>query len=56
MLPPKLRRLLPRPFRRGEGWREGFLSVVYSAVLAVNTLNNAKRGKQICQDGPSPGR
>jgi len=30
---PKLRRLLPRPFRRG--WGEGLLGVVYPAVLAV---------------------
>ena len=34
-LHPKLRSRLPRPFRRGEGWGEGFLSVVYPAVLAV---------------------
>ena len=34
-LPPKLRRLLPRPFSRGEGWGEGLPGVVYSAVLAV---------------------
>ena len=34
-LHPKLRRLLPRPFRRGEGWGEGLLGVVYPAVLAV---------------------
>ena len=32
---PKLRRLLPRPFRRGEGWGEGLLGIVYPAVLAV---------------------
>ncbi|MEI6784708.1 MAG: hypothetical protein WCQ21_27760, partial [Verrucomicrobiota bacterium] len=29
------RRLLPRPFSRGEGWGEGLPGVVYSAVLAV---------------------
>ena len=33
-----LRRLLPRPFSRGEGWGEGLLGVVYSAVLAVSRL------------------
>ena len=32
---PKLPRLLPLPFRRGEGWGEGLLRVVYPAVLAV---------------------
>ena len=31
----KLRRLLPRPFRRGEGWGEGLLGVAYPAVLSV---------------------
>ena len=34
-LHPKLPRLLPLPFRRGEGWGEGLLGVVYPAVLAV---------------------
>ena len=33
---PKLRRLLRRPFRRGEGWGEGLLGVVNPAVLAVS--------------------
>ena len=28
--------LLPLPFRRGEGWGEGFLFVVYPAVRCVN--------------------
>ena len=32
---PKLPRLLPLPFRRGEGWGEGLLGVVYPAVLAL---------------------
>ena len=40
-LHPKLRSLLPRPFRRGEGWGEGFLCVVYPAVLAVTDLTGA---------------
>ena len=34
-LHPTLRRLLPRPFRRGEGWGEGLLGVVYPTALAV---------------------
>jgi len=34
-LPPKLPRLLPLPFRRGEGWGEGLLGVVYPAVSSV---------------------
>ena len=34
-LHPKLPRLLPLPFRRGEGWGEGLLGVVYPAVLAL---------------------
>jgi len=34
-LHPKLQRLLPLPFRRGEGWGEGLLRVVYPAVLAT---------------------
>jgi len=34
-LHPELPRLLPLPFRRGEGWGEGLLRVVYPAVLAV---------------------
>jgi len=35
---PKLPRLLPRPFRRGEGRGEGLLGVVYPAILAVNLM------------------
>ncbi len=35
-LHPKLPRLLPLPFRRGEGSGEGLLGVVYPAVLAVS--------------------
>ncbi len=38
-LPSKLPRLLPLPFRRGEGWGEGLLRVVYPAVLAVSLLS-----------------
>ena len=34
---PKLPRLFPLPFRRGEGWGEGLLGVVYPAVLAVRS-------------------
>ena len=34
----KLRRLLPRPFRRGEGRGEGLLGVVYPTVLSVAHL------------------
>ena len=30
--------MLPLPFRRGEGWGEGWLRVVYPAVLAVMAL------------------
>ena len=41
-LRPKLPRLLPRPFRRGEGWGEGLLGVVYPAVLAVSSLGESK--------------
>ena len=37
-LHPKLPRLLPLPFRRGEGWGEGLLRVVYPTVLAVHGL------------------
>ena len=37
-LHPKLPRLLPLPFRRGEGWGEGVLRVVYPTVLAVSDL------------------
>ena len=40
ILHPKLPRLLPLPFRRGErgeGWGEGLLRVVYPAVLAVKS-------------------
>ncbi|MEI7941491.1 MAG: hypothetical protein WCK27_32840, partial [Verrucomicrobiota bacterium] len=32
--------LLPLPFRRGEGWGEGLLRVVYPAVLAVTRPAN----------------
>ena len=39
----KLRRLLPRPFRRGEGRGEGLLSVVYPAVLAVHSRTTMPR-------------
>ena len=35
-LHPKLPRRLPLPFRRGEGWGEGLLGVVYPASLAVS--------------------
>ena len=41
MLHPKLRRLHPRPFRRGKGWGEGLLGVVYPAVLAVSRRRTA---------------
>ena len=41
-LHPKLPRLLPRPFRRGEGWGEGLLGVVYPAVLAVSSMGESK--------------
>ena len=34
-LHPKLPRLLPLPFRWGEGWGVGWLCVVYPAVWAV---------------------
>ena len=39
-LHPKLPRLLPLPFRRGEGWGEGLLRVGYPAVLAVTRPAN----------------
>ena len=32
---PKLPRFLPRPFRRGEGWGEGFLCIFYPLVSLV---------------------
>ena len=56
MLPPKLRRLLPRPFRRGEGWGEGLLGVVYPAVLAVLflALSAAAGPIRIQQVEPTP--
>jgi hypothetical protein len=38
----KLRRFLPRPFRRGEGRGEGLLGVVYPVVLSVNHLRSRK--------------
>ncbi len=42
-LPPKLRRLLPRPFRRG--WGEGLLGIVYPAVLAVSHCSDRGVGQ-----------
>ncbi len=40
-LHPKLPRLLPLPFRRGEGWGEGLLGVVYPADLSVTPRKTA---------------
>ena len=46
-LPPKLRRLLPRPFSRGAGWGEGLLGVVYPAVWAVLHPNRGVKAAAI---------
>ena len=43
-LPSKLPRLLPLPFRSGEGWGEGSLSVSDPAVLAVIRVTRVIRG------------
>jgi len=34
--------VLPRPFRRGEGWGEGAASVVYPAVPSVTKVNTMR--------------